>query len=99
MPNPNSGILDLSPVPTLPGGDIGWQRTAGPASRLCNAIRELMTRFLVWRAQQATLRLLRSLDAATLRDLGIIDVDSAVYGNPQDRVRPYDPEWWRSKPC
>jgi uncharacterized protein YjiS (DUF1127 family) len=39
-----------------------------------------MTRYLAWRAQQATLRLLRSLDAATLRDLGLTDVEVRFAG-------------------
>jgi uncharacterized protein YjiS (DUF1127 family) len=97
MPNPNSGILDLGRgAPALvPTCLADWQQTATPASRLRNATRELATRFLAWRARQATLRLLRSLDAATLRDLGITDIESAVYGDPRDRLRGYDADWWR----
>jgi len=80
MPNPNSGILDLSDgAPTLVSTRLaGWQQMAGPARHLRNTVRELATRFLAWRARQATLRLLRSLDAATLRDLGITDIESAA---------------------
>ena len=101
MPNPNSGIFDLrGGAPTLvPTRLDGWPQAARPASRFRDAVRELVTRFLAWRARQATLRLLSSLDAATLRDLGITDVEFAVYGNPHDRVRPYDPDWWRTKGC
>jgi uncharacterized protein YjiS (DUF1127 family) len=97
MPNPNSGILDLGEgAPTLvPTRLAGWQQTARPAGRLRSAVHELVTRFLVWRAQQATLRLLRSLDTATLRDLGLMDIESEVYGDPRDRIRGYDTDWWR----
>src|SRR5262245_7463491 len=96
MPNPNSGILDLrGGAPTLvPPRLTGWPQTVRPASRFRTAVSDLVTRFLAWRAQQATLRLLRSLDAATLRDLGITDVEAAVYGDPRDRTRGYDANWW-----
>ena len=69
----------------------------GPRSRIVNAICALATRFLAWRAQQATLRLLRSLDAATLRDLGLTDIESEIYGDPRDRCRGYDANWWRKR--
>lgn len=97
MPNSNSGVLDLGEgAPTLvPARLTGLQQPARPAGRLPSAVRDLMTRYLAWRAQQATLRLLRSLDAATLRDLGLTDVESEVYGDPRDRVRGYDANWWR----
>jgi uncharacterized protein YjiS (DUF1127 family) len=55
----------------------------------------LATRFLDWRAQRETLRLLNQVDRATLRDLGISDVESAVYGDPADRMRGYDRNWWK----
>jgi hypothetical protein len=43
------------------------------------------------------MRLLNRVDAATLRDLGITDIESAVYGDPRDRIRGYDANWWRTK--
>src|ERR1043165_4423334 len=91
LPNPNSGILDLREgAPTLvPASVVGWPQPAQPTRRLRNSIRKLVIRFLAWRAQQATLRLLRSLDPATLRDLGITDIESAVCGDPRDRIRGY----------
>src|SRR5436305_463113 len=49
------------------------------------------------RGQRETLRLLARVDAATLRDLGITDIESAVYGDPRDRMRGYDADWWRNK--
>jgi uncharacterized protein YjiS (DUF1127 family) len=58
-------------------------------------LRHLVTRFLVWRARRETVRILSSVDRATLRDLGIADIESEVYGDPKDRVRGYDPCWWR----
>jgi uncharacterized protein YjiS (DUF1127 family) len=57
----------------------------------------LVTRYRGWRAQRETVRLLNKLDGATLRDLGINDIESQVYGAPEDRRRPYDRNWWRKK--
>ena len=98
MPNPKSETFDLgdgaSPLSTRVAA---WQHEALPASRIGSAIRALATRFLAWRAQQATLRLLHSLDAATLRDLGLTDIESEVYGDTRDRMRGYDADWWRKR--
>ena len=58
-------------------------------------LRRLVTRYLAWRARQETIRMLNALDGATLRDLGINDIESQVYGAPQDRRRAYDPDWWK----
>lgn len=71
----------------------GWPEAARrkPESRL----ERLATRYFAWRAQRETVRLLNRLDGATLRDLGINDIESQVYGAPQDRRRAYDPDWWR----
>lgn len=101
MPNPKSGTLDVRDCtsPLLPARLADWPQANRSASRLRHALRELVTNFLAWRAKRETLRVLSSLDAATLRDLGITDIESAVYGNPQDRVRAYDPYWWRTKGC
>ncbi len=74
----------------------GWPEAAVPA-RPVGRLNDLATRFLTWRAQRATLRALRAVDAATLRDLGISDIESAVYGDPRDRMRGYDANWWRAK--
>jgi uncharacterized protein YjiS (DUF1127 family) len=59
--------------------------------------RQLVTRFQVWRAQRETVRILSLVDSATLRDLGIGDIESEVYGDPKDRMRGYDPCWWRKQ--
>ena len=96
MPNPKSGTFALgdgaSPLSSRVAAKL---QEARPVSRISNAVCALATRFLAWRAQQATLRLLRSLDAATLRDLGLTDIESEVYGNTRDRMRRYDADWWR----
>jgi hypothetical protein len=59
--------------------------------------RRLATRFLAWRAQRETVRILSLVDSATLHDLGIGDIESEVYGDPKDRMRGYDPCWWRKQ--
>src|ERR1041385_3927820 len=93
----------------LPSQD-GWQWALAPLAGWPEAVtrprllqllqqqlQQLTSRFLAWRAQRATLRLLNRVDAATLRDLGITDIESAVYGDPRDRLRGYDENWWRTK--
>ena len=76
----------------------GWPEAAGRhdcQSPDAGSFGHLVTRFLVWRAQRATVRILSSVDSATLRDLGIADIESEVYGDPKDRMRGYDPCWWK----
>ena len=70
----------------------GWPEAQ---SRPLGALKRIASRFLAWRAQRETVRLLSSVDAATLRDLGISDVESVVYGDPEGHKRHYDPDWWR----
>ena len=91
MPNPKSGTFDLGDgaSPLASSRLAHWLHEASPASRIGNAMCALVVRFLGWRAQQQTLHLLHSLDAATLRDLGITDIESTVYGDPRDRLRGY----------
>jgi uncharacterized protein YjiS (DUF1127 family) len=45
------------------------------------------TAYLTRRARRATVRILRNLDDATLRDIGLSrsEVESVVYGTPGDR--------------
>jgi uncharacterized protein YjiS (DUF1127 family) len=83
----SSQYLALAPL-------AGWPEAAR-ASASDGVFGRLATRFLTWRAQRETLRLLNRVDSATLRDLGITDIESAVYGDPADRVRGYDRNWWR----
>jgi hypothetical protein len=81
----------------------GWQLALAPiagwpevtARQPVSTLRQVVMRFLAWRARRATLRALQSVDAATLRELGITDIESAVYGDPRDRMRGYDADWWR----
>ena len=97
MPNPKSGTFALGDgtSPLVPARLAARIEAARPASWIGNAVCTLVTRFLAWRARRMTLRLLSSLDAATLRDLGLTDIESEVYGEPQDRMRGYDTNWWR----
>ena len=89
----------------LPSRD-GWQWALAPLAgwpeavgrpRPLTLLQQLTSRFLAWRARRETLRLLNRVDAATLRDLGITDIESAVYGDPRDRMRGYDADWWRGR--
>src|SRR2546423_2119010 len=72
----------------------GWPEAP---SRPLGALQQLATRFLAWRAQRETVRLLNAVDAITLRDLGITDIESVVYGAPEGHKRNYDPDWWRRR--
>ena len=90
LPSQDGWQLALAPL-------AGWPDTAA-RSRPLHAAQKLAVRFLAWRAQRGTVRLLNSVDAGTLRDLGITDIESAVYGDPRDRIRGYDPNWWRKRP-
>jgi uncharacterized protein YjiS (DUF1127 family) len=89
----------------LPSQD-GWQWALAPLAgwpeavtrpRPLTLLQQVAARFLSWRAQRETLRLLSRVDAATLRDLGIADIESVVYGDPRDRMRGYDANWRRAK--
>ena len=83
----SSQYLALAPL-------AGWPESARASAPL-GKFQQLTTRFLAWRAQRQTLRLLNKVDSATLRDLGITDIESAVYGDPSDRMRGYDRNWWK----
>jgi len=82
-----SQYLALAPL-------AGWPESAR-VSAPRGTLSRLATRFMAWRAQRETLRLLSQVDRATLRDLGISDIESAVYGDPSDRMRGYDRNWWK----
>ena len=47
--------------------------------------------YLGRRAKRATVNILQSLDARTLKDIGIdpSEIESLVYGKPHDRLRRY----------
>jgi uncharacterized protein YjiS (DUF1127 family) len=83
----------------------GWYLALAPMAgwpeaqrRPLGALQRLATRFLAWRARRETVRLLNSVDPLTLRDLGITDIESVVYGAPEGHKRNYDPDWWRRAP-
>jgi uncharacterized protein YjiS (DUF1127 family) len=95
--------MALMDIPSVSPPD-GWQLALAPfagwpevQSRPVGAVRGLVNRFLARRAQRETVRLLNTVDAATLRDLGITDIESQVYGDPEDRMRGYDRNWWRKR--
>jgi len=77
------------------GALAGWPEQT--RSRHFGAFQRLASRFLAWRAQRQTVRLLSQVDAATLHDLGIVDIESQVYGDPADRMRGYDRNWWKRR--
>ena len=83
----SSQYLALAPL-------AGWPEAAQTKGPL-GALTGLATRFLEWRAQRETVRVLNAVDSATLRDLGITDIESAVYGDPSGRMRGYDRNWWK----
>jgi uncharacterized protein YjiS (DUF1127 family) len=91
MLHPKSGTFALHGTSPFVPAPVA----ARPASWIGNAVCTLATRFLAWRARRMTLRLLSSLDSATLRDLGLTDIESEVYGDPRDRIRGYDRNWWK----
>ncbi|MEA2872747.1 MAG: hypothetical protein QOH67_2723 [Hyphomicrobiales bacterium] len=82
----------------------GWQLALAPFAgwpearkQRSGALSGLATRFLTWRARRETVRMLNLVDAATLRDLGITDIESVVYGAPEGRKPRYDPDWWKKR--
>jgi uncharacterized protein YjiS (DUF1127 family) len=85
----SSQYLALAPLAGFP--------EVARAKRPAGSLRALASRFLAWRAQRETIRLLRQVDHATLRDLGIVDIESQVYGDPADRMRGYDRNWWKRR--
>jgi uncharacterized protein YjiS (DUF1127 family) len=82
---------------------LDWPTALAPTPSLFRPRRRpglfarLWDRYRAWRAQRETVRLLHSLDGGTLRDLGISprEIESLVYGEGHDRIRQYQPDWWR----
>jgi uncharacterized protein YjiS (DUF1127 family) len=68
------------------------------AARLARTVRRSWQAYWHWRAKQATVQILGSLDARTLRDIGInpSEIESFVFGKGCQRVRLYD-ELWRGR--
>jgi uncharacterized protein YjiS (DUF1127 family) len=63
--------------------------------RVASFARRAWRSYWSWRARQATVLILCSLDERTLRDIGISpgEIESYVYGRGQDRRRVYDDRW------
>jgi uncharacterized protein YjiS (DUF1127 family) len=66
-----------------------------PAARRTGRARAAWQAFWRWRAQQATIRILHTLDDRTLHDIGIgaSEIGSCVYGQRGQRMRCYDHTW------
>lgn len=94
--------MAMTEVSRLPGWAdalaplAGWPEEDHQTHRY-GIVARVWDRFRAWRARRETLRALYSLDNGTLRDLGITprEIDSLVYGDSSDRIRGYDPDWWR----
>ncbi len=65
------------------------------AARVAAAARRAWHAYWMWRAKQATVQILCSLDARTLRDIGInpSEIESFVFGRGCQRLRRYDDAW------
>jgi uncharacterized protein YjiS (DUF1127 family) len=81
-----------------PSGSESSRRPETSSDRL-SLLARLWARFRGWQAQHETLRLLHSIDDATLRELGISppEIEALVYGKDDDRIRRYDSDWWRKQ--
>lgn len=71
------------------------RHSATLAVRLAASVRRSWVAYWNWRARKATVHILRSLDGRTLKDIGLDpgEIESAVYGKPNDRLRPYREDW------
>ena len=65
------------------------------ASRVAGYAGQAWRTYWNWRARQATVQILRSLDARTLRDIGLSpsEIELVVYGRPGERRRRYYEGW------
>jgi uncharacterized protein YjiS (DUF1127 family) len=65
------------------------------AARAAHLIRKRWQAYWEWRARQATILILRSLDRRTLHDIGIApsEIESLVGACGDDRRPRYDPAW------
>ncbi len=68
------------------------------AGRLGLGVRRWWRAYWDWRAREATVLILKSLDRRTLHDIGITqsEIESCVHASRSDRRRLYDANWlWR----
>jgi len=75
------------------------QQRSSAATSVARVAKRWWRSYWNWRAREATVLILRSLDRRTLRDIGIDprEIRSCVYGESGDRRRRYDEAWpWRS---
>lgn len=91
--------IDASGLLGWPGHATAVATTSktGVPLRILEVVSHLWERFRGWQAQRQTVRLLHSIDGATLRDLGIspLEIEGLVYGSGDDRKRHYNSNWWR----
>jgi uncharacterized protein YjiS (DUF1127 family) len=70
-----------------------------PMTRAAGIARRAWHTYWDWRARQATVEILRTLDSRTLHDIGLSrsEIESVVHGKRGDRRRCYDAGWrWRA---
>jgi len=67
----------------------------GLAARIGRIARRWWRAYWSWRAKQATVHILQSLDRRTLHDIGInpSEIESYVHGRRGERRRRYDENW------
>jgi uncharacterized protein YjiS (DUF1127 family) len=68
---------------------------AASTSHILNPVRRAWRRYWDWRARRMTVAILQSLDARTLRDIGISagEIESVVHGQTHDRTCRYNVYW------
>jgi len=69
--------------------------SSGLAARTAGLVRKAWHGYWDWRARQATVIILRSLDRRTLHDIGInpSEIESFVYDERCERRRRYHENW------
>ena len=72
----------------------GWPEAA-QTKRPLGALTGLATRFLAWRAQRETVRVLNAVDPQPCATSASPTSSRQVYGAPEGRKRGYDPDRWR----
>lgn len=75
---------------------LRWVGREALGTQIARKLRLYWEAYWSWRAKQATVSILKTLDRRTLEDIGVSasEIESAVYGSA-DRCRRYDETWWR----
>ena len=70
---------------------VARQATHVASSRLREFLHKAWLAYWDWQGRRATVRILHSLDARTLRDIGLSkgEINSVVYGRPEENRRHY----------